>query len=179
MVTNAKPKTSGSVHVADLGTTLPTDATTALAAGFASLGYISEDGVTNSTTRDSASIKEWGGSTVLNPQTSFENTYKMTFLDTVDLNVLKAVFGSSNVTGTLSTGIVVKVNSAELDEKSWAIEMVLADGAIERDVIPSGKITEVGDIQYVADDAVMFEVTITTHPDSSGNNSYKYLYKAA
>jgi hypothetical protein len=178
MVTNAKPKTGGSVHVAPLGTTLPTDATTALAAAFESLGYISEDGITNSTTRESASIKEWGGSTVLNPQTEFEATYKMTFLDSVDLNVLKAVFGSANVTGTLATGITVKVNADELDEQSWAIDMVLNGGAVERDIIPSGKITEVGDIQYVADDAVMFEVTITTHPDSSGNNAYKYLYKA-
>lgn len=178
MVTNAKPKTGGSVHVAPLGTTLPTDATTALAAAFESLGYISEDGITNSTTRESASIKEWGGSTVLNPQTEFEATYKMTLLDSVDLNVLKAVFGSANVTGTLATGITVKVNADELDEQSWAIDMVLNGGAVERDIIPSGKITEVGDIQYVADDAVMFEVTITTHPDSSGNNAYKYLYKA-
>ena len=178
MVTNAKPKTGGSVHVAPLGTTLPTDATTALAAAFESLGYISKDGITNSTTRESASIKEWGGSTVLNPQTEFEATYKMTFLDSVDLNVLKAVFGSANVTGTLATGITVKVNADELDEQSWAIDMVLNGGAVERDIIPSGKITEVGDIQYVADDAVMFEVTITTHPDSSGNNAYKYLYKA-
>lgn len=178
MVTNAKPKTGGSVHVAPLGTTLPTDATTALAAAFESLGYISEDGITNSTTRESASIKEWGGATVLNPQTEFEATYKMTFLDSVDLNVLKAVFGSANVTGTLATGITVKVNADELDEQSWAIDMVLNGGAVERDIIPSGKITEVGDIQYVADDAVMFEVTITTHPDSSGNNAYKYLYKA-
>ena len=179
MVTNAKPKVGGSVYAAPLGTTLPTDATTALAGAFASLGYISEDGVTHSTTRDTASIKEWGGATVLNAQTSFESTYKMTFLDNADLNVLKAVFGSNNVTGTLSTGITVKVNSAELDEQSWAIEMVLQGGAVERDVIPSGKITEVGDIVYVADDAVKFEVTITSHPDSSGNNGYKYMYKAS
>ena len=123
MVTNAKPKTGGSVHVAPLGTTLPTDATTALAAAFESLGYISEDGITNSTTRESASIKEWGGSTVLNPQTEFEATYKMTFLDSVDLNVLKAVFGSANVTGTLATGITVKVNADELDEQQsiWSL----------------------------------------------------------
>ena len=178
MVTNAKPAVGGGVHVAPIGTTLPTDATTALAAAFESLGYISEEGVTNSTTRETASIKEWGGADVLNPQTSFSSTYKMTFLDSADLNVLKAVFGASNVSGTLATGITVNVNSKELDEQSWAIDMVLQSGALERDIIPSGKITEVGDVQYVADDAVMFEVTITTHPDSSGNNAYKYIYKA-
>lgn len=47
-VTAAKPKIGGAVFRAPLGTTLPTDTSSALDAAFMCLGYVSEDGVTNS-----------------------------------------------------------------------------------------------------------------------------------
>ena len=46
LVTTAKPKTSGAVYVAPIGTALPTDATSSLAEAYKGLGYISEDGFT-------------------------------------------------------------------------------------------------------------------------------------
>ena len=63
-VTTGKRRTAGGIYRAAAGTTLPTDATTSLAAAFKEIGYISEDGVTNSISKTTNEIKEWGGDTV-------------------------------------------------------------------------------------------------------------------
>ena len=64
-VNAASPKTTGIVFFAATGTTLPTDATTTLAAAFKDCGYISEDGISYDNTRDVTEIKEMGGSVTL------------------------------------------------------------------------------------------------------------------
>ena len=58
-VTAGKPAVAGAIYYAPLGTTLPTDATTALAAGYTSLGYISDAGVTLSQSPSTENIKAW------------------------------------------------------------------------------------------------------------------------
>ena len=51
-VSTGKPRVTGGVYRAPVGTTLPEDATTALGNSFVSLGYISTDGVTQSSEHD-------------------------------------------------------------------------------------------------------------------------------
>ena len=177
-VTAGKPKISGAIFRADLPATLPTDATTSLDAGFKLMGYISEDGVVNSNTPDTTDIKAWGGDTVLNIQESKDDTFQFTMLEVLNMDVLKAVYGSTNVTGALGTGITVKANSKEAEEGAWVIEMALREGAVKRVVIPDAKISDLGDISYTDSDAVGYEVTLTCMPDTSGNTHYEYIVRA-
>lgn len=176
-VTAAKPKTGGAAYYAPTTTTLPTDATTALDAAFKALGYISEDGLTNSREITSENLKAWGGDNVLTLQTGHEDKFSFTMLESLSEDVLKIFYGDSNVTGALGTGFAVKANGKEHPELSWAFEMVMRDGALKRVVVPYGTVAEIGEVTYVDNGAVGYQVTLYTRPDSSGNTHYEYIIR--
>lgn len=177
-VSAAKPNITGAIYRAPLNTTLPTTADEALAAGFVCLGYISEDGVTNSNARESDEFKAWGGDTVLTSQTSYTDTFQFNLIEYLKKAVKETVYGSDNVTGDLATGMTVSANSKELVSQSWVIDMIMRDNTMNRIVIPSGKISEVGDVVYSDSELTSYDVTVTAFPDSSGNTHYEYI-KAA
>lgn len=173
-VSAGKPKVTGAIFIAPVGTTLPTDSTTALAAGFVELGYASDAGVVNSESRETETIKAWGGDTVLKPFTGKEDTFQFTLIEALNVNALKLVYGDSNVTGDLTNGISIKSAAEDLDYHSFVIEMVL-NGAVKRIVIPSAKVTEVGDITYADGEAIGYDTTLSAVPDAAGGTHYEYI----
>ena len=179
-VTAGKPKIGGAIWRAPAGTAVPTSADSALdTAVWSNLGYVSEDGVTNSNSPESDDLKAWGGDTVLSLQTAKPDTYKYTLIEALNPEVLKYVYGDANVTGTLATGIAVKANSDDQAEQAIVVDMVLNGGVLKRICIPKGKVSEVGDIVYQDGGAVGYETTLTCVPDSNGNTHYEYLKSAA
>ena len=174
-VSTAKPKVGGAVYSAPLGATLPMDATTELDADFKSLGYISEDGLTNTNTPETETIQAWGGDTVAVVETSKEDTFTYTLIESTNIDVLKEVYGQENVSGTLETGITIKANSKQLEEHSLVIDMVLKGGNLKRVVIPNGKVSEIGEITYTDAEAIGYETTIQGMPDEEGNTHYEYI----
>lgn len=175
-VSAGKPKIGGAIFRAPLGTTLPEDAKATLDPAFKELGYCSEDGITNSNSPETDNVKAWGGDTVLDLQTSKEDSFKYKMLEITNIEVLKAVYGDDNVTGTLDAGITIKANNSEAEACAWVFDMILKN-AIKRIVIPSASVTEVSDIVYKDSEAIGYETTIKATPDSDGQTHYEYIVK--
>lgn len=176
-ITHAKPLITGAISIATVGTTLPTTAEMQLDTKFANLGYISEDGLTNNSNLETENIKAWGGDIVLTIQKGKEDTFETVLIESLNIDVLKLIYGKDNVTGTLQTGITIKSNSTPLDNYSFVIDMILKGGVLKRIVIPFGTLSEIGEIEYSDSDSIKYPITITAMADGQGVTHYEYIKK--
>lgn len=180
-VSVGKPAVGGAIYTAPVGTALPTTAAAQLAETFKCLGYVSEDGVRNNNSPSSTTIKAWGGDTVATVQEEKQDTWQMKLIEALNVDVLKAVYSSGNVSGTMDTGITVRANSAETEALVWIIDTIMSNGALKRVVIPNGKISQVAEIVYKDNEAVGYDVTINAMPGDSdfGYDTHKeYIQKS-
>ena len=171
-----KPNIGGGVWIGAEGATLPVSARTAIdPALFSCAGYCSEDGVTNSSSITTQDIKAWGGDIVASPLTEKKDTFKWKMIEGGNISVLKLVNGDDNVSGTITNGIVVKVNAKDKTPHSFIIDMQVSENILKRITIPRGKITELADIVYKDGEPVGYDVTVTAFPDTEGQTHYEYI----
>ena len=168
----SSPLATGGVLTAPTGSTLPTDATTALDIAFVASGYVTEDGVTVTINKDTEDIFAWGGDKVRVIQTSHSAQIKLAFLESNEES-LGVVFGADNVTVT-GDATVVKINSNVLPH--FALVLDMKDGDKRARVAAADvQVIEQGDMTFSHSDATGYEVTLECFPDSSNNKAYIYL----
>lgn len=172
-VTAAKPGVGGGIWMAPAGTAVPTDASTALSSAFSSLGYVDENGVIRGISLDTQVVKAWGGDVVAVLHNAKTETFKFRLIEADDLNVLALTFGEA--TGSLSAGITAKSTAPTGERHAFVISMIEADDVHHRICIPDAVVTDIGDIQYVDNNVVGCDITITAIADSSGNTAYDYM----
>lgn len=167
-VTAAKPAAAGAVYRAPLGSKIPATAAEALDEAYKQLGYVSEDGITNSNSPSSDKVKAWGGDTVLNFFDEKPDTWKFKLIEALNIEVLKTVYGDKHVTGDLSKGLQVDATAEEYEYFIWVIDMILKGGIAKRVIIFNASVTEVAEIVYKDNESVGYEVTISALPNNSG-----------
>lgn len=178
-VTTGKPMTTGAVFRAPLSTALPADVNTKLEDAFKCLGYVSDDGISNSSAPDTDTVKAWGGDPVLYTNNGREDTFQLTLIEATNSEVLKTIYNDSNVSGDLTSGITVRVNSDDAEEAVYVIDLILKGGLRKRIVIPDAKLTDLGEITYNDSDPVGYEATLSALPYSGfdGDTHREYIAK--
>lgn len=172
--------TTGAIKHAPLGTTLPTlssisNTGVTLDPAFTGNEYVSEDGLTLSPSMSTTNIKDWSGAVVRKLLEEFDGTLSWTMIST-DQGALEIAFGEDYVTNSAATTLHGAQLRAALgahlpDAQSWVFLMKDGDARVVI-VVPDGQITEVGDVTFVANNAIGWNVTLSTYPDSSGNSIY-------
>lgn len=162
---------TGAIFTAAIGSTLPTDANTALTTPWASAGYVTEDGVTLSNEFDTVDIKDWSGKVCRVLSTSASATVSFAALE-FSKESLEQAFGASNV--VVSGGVTAITNPGVLPTAmSWVFN--IKDGSkYVRLVIPNGQVTNFPDITFRSDEAITLPIELRCLPDGSGNVWYMY-----
>lgn len=170
----AEPLATGSARVAPLGTLGPIDAVADLDPLYVDLGHVGEDGFTETMDRTIDKKKNFGGKTVKILQTEYVHTFKFILLESLRAEVLKAVYGESNVTVTPATALTgaqvhITKNAKKLPKQSWVIDTTDSElQAFYRNHVPIGQITTVSDIKIVHTDTIAYEVELEAFEDVDG-----------
>ena len=170
----AEPSASGAAFVAPLGTPIPTSVDGVLDSAFVSLGYVGEDGITETSERSTDEKKDMGGRVVKVLQTEYNHSFKFVLLESLRADVLKAIYGATNVTVTPAnsqhgTQVTVRKTSKKLPHASWVFDTVDSElGAKYRNVVGDGQIISVGDITLASKDTIEYEVELKVFETSTG-----------
>ena len=172
------PKASGGVRYAPLGTTLPTDATTALPAAFVTLGRVKDDGIKRTEDRAQSKVYDWGGNTIAILQTQFGITIMFDLLQVMNEDVQKAAHGVDNVTSTAGTPTVGKLVSAKINPKLLDTGVWVFDSYYQkmsgRLVLPYARPTKVDGPTWTHKEVASYKLTLETLPDNDDNHAYEY-----
>lgn len=150
---------TGSVHLAPVGTTLPTDVTSSLDPGFTEVGHISEDALTESYEVTKEKLRSWQRKTGIRTLSTEVNwTFQFTMMETSPLNLELYYEGAeTTVAGGVATTAIPAVGTTIA--KACVVELVDGD-IITRYAIPKVEVGEREEINHTNADGTMYGVTL-------------------
>ncbi|WP_250238816.1 phage tail tube protein [Bifidobacterium longum] len=177
MVSLGKFKVGGYAYWAPSGTALPTGSSTPLAAAFKLLGYLSEDGLTNTTDTDTTEIKDANGTTVMKVITSYAESYQFALLEVLRVEAAKMRYNSDAVTGT-DKSMTIKHQMPSDEDFVLVFEIAMSGDVKDRLVIGNCTRAEFGDRQVHAGDAQVYDVTVAANDMGNGVTAIEYIGRA-
>ena len=178
MVSLGKFKVGGYAYWAPAGTTLPTDSATALPAEYKLLGYLSEDGLTNTTDTDTAEIKDANGATVMKIITSYAESYQFALLEVLRAGAAKLRYNSDAVTGN-DKSMTIKHQMPSDEDFVLVFEIAMSRDVKDRLVIGNATRAEFGDRQVHAGDPQVYDITVSANDMGNGVTAIEYIGIAA
>lgn len=174
---NVDVAVSGKAYAGPTGTTAPTTAVIALNAGFGDLGWVGEDGMTESYSDDRSEIRGNDGTVLRTVISGSAATLQFTLLES-KAAVLETYHPGSTVETDGSTGYKIDVVAPQGTTQSFVYDVIDGDTHL-RIYVPTGEVTERGDITYTNTGAISYPVTISCYPDTNGVLLTKFSDSAA
>jgi hypothetical protein len=161
----------GVVAVGDFGAAAPTSAISSLTGTHTDYGYVSEDGVTESTSTTSEKIRAWQKAKVVRTTvTEGTTSYNMVLIQTSAATVAMYYNGTLDADGS-----IVADPTKDRPLLSLVIDVIDGDEVI-RSYAPEAQIMEVGDQVYQNGAAIGYEVTIEAAYNEALGGSVKKWY---
>lgn len=161
-------KRSGYIWIAPIGTALPTKYDDELDAKFAGLGYMSDDGLVEPAALSPGdNVNDAGGEQIFQYDPTFSKTWTGTAVESRNIDLLKAAFGSANVTVDATTGMVSYDESAISPEHHVFVVDELVRGKRVRHVMPDATFMITDDISHVSTALVSYGFTINAYATDS------------
>ncbi|MBQ9004903.1 MAG: hypothetical protein IJ092_00870 [Atopobiaceae bacterium] len=172
--------TTGAAFSGDVVETIPADFDAALAAmsSLSATGYLSEDGISLSTSFSLSDFKEMNRGTVRKGVDDFTGTITYTELQIMNEAVLKRKFGEDNVSVTNATRdhgkqLRVKIGNSLPPIQTFAFK--LKDGDAKAIVwVKQGQITNGIDITFAANSMASVPMEVSCY--DNGNNDSIYIF---
>lgn len=171
-VSSAKGVKGGYIFAAPVGTELPTDVKTERNEAFKVLGFISEDGYTETIESDSEDLVDMNGDLMDSPMTSRVESAQFTLAE-IKASTLKLMYGEGNVTDENGV-ITVKHNSDSSSTVALILELILKNGRRWRKVIPQAQSSELDDLTIAVGELCARAITVKYLTDDEGNTCYDY-----
>ena len=171
--------TTGAVLKGTSSAAAPTDARTALGAGWSSAaGYLSESGITLNMNRSTTVIRDWGLNNVRTAMTDFTTNITGEFLQ-MDLETAQTLFGTANVTevaATTTKPATLRISIGPEMPEIQPFVFNMKDGERRgRIYVPSGQITVVGSPTFVPGAGNVWPFTLECYDDGTGHSVYLFL----
>ena len=167
---NVNVAVTGGVYVAPLATALPATAADAIAVGYTEVGYLTEDGITQSIGGSTTDIKAWQNAAVVRVlQTEHSATIKFSMQEsnpnTLELYYGNYAAGAVEVSGGVRPHYVIVI---DVIDGTNTVRMVAEDA----------QVTERGDVSYVNGAIASYPITLECFPGGDGVKIHKYYETA-
>jgi hypothetical protein len=158
----------GVVAIGAFGSVAPTSALSTLDAAYADYGYVSEDGVTESTSVTSEQIRAWQKAKVVRTSiTEATTTWQFVLIQTSAANL--ALYYGGTVAGD---GSIVVDPAANRPLLAFVLDVI--DGTkVIRKYAPEAQITEIGDQVFANGEPIGYEVTVTANYNEALGGAFK------
>jgi len=172
-VTVGSAAATGAIFIAPKGTTLPTDATTALASAFKLLGFTSDAGVQISESSSTEAIRAWEGRTeVYNVRTEYTESVSFTPIQ-CNADVAKLTWGDDKVVTGSDGALTIKHHGGTLEPVVIAIETTPRENIVRR-YVGTFQLAERGEVTLDGTQVDGRQLSFNAIADENGVTMYEY-----